>query len=542
MFRISYNFKVKVPQKCWQIRGISTSSGTSSSMMSAEEEEYFYRNTSTRWFQNEKHELQQRYLKYNIPALKKAAVDAVEGAKSVVNFNKLEDAGFNKLVTITIDNGQDVVARLACSNVGPVEQVVESEVATMEFACTRLGLPVPRVLGWCSKPEATDVSAAYIIMENVKGDPIFMVWDSYGSIYYHDAIKDSHCIPIDDTYALGPALPLCMNNLKRDQIDVSRGPWTSVKQYLHTVFNVEKQWIEKHASPESLRGFQHSLEVERDPAAHIALVERIESLIPHLILKDSPDLITPILWHPEFSAGDIMISYDGLRGKSKQMVTLIDWQHSSVLPLYLQAKPTQIFLGERIHYGPQHDKSPSDNSGDSSLGVERYLIKCLKNEKELAASLFSMTNPIIVHFKTLVNRSYGMWEGSFMRVRKEMVELEDIWPKYFGNDTPFPSPTSPEQRKLYQQEYEEWSIVQKRHMQLCDKIGVTGYGWVRARDFELAYFIHNYLKNDWILSGKSESDWPFEGPDLSMGVPKEPWKLRIFGYLQKLRIMKVGWW
>ncbi|KAF9007160.1 kinase-like domain-containing protein, partial [Cyathus striatus] len=324
-----------------------------------------FKYASGRWFINEKHELQQRYLKFNIPALKKAAIDAVEGATSVVDFRKLVDGWSNKMLSLTMDNGKSVVARLPCRIVGPIEQTVKSEVATMEFARTRLGLPVPRVLGWCSRPEATDVSSAYIIMEDVKGLPVHVVVDNlsfsqkcqvmdeiieiqrkmasftfsgYGSIYYCNDLKDNY-IPIDDTFVLGPAVTPSLTYQNRDKIDISRGPWTSVEKYLQTVVNVEKRWIKEHARPEFLSSFQHFPGDVSDPAAHIELLERIEKLIPFITLECVPRLTKPILWHPQnFSCANIMISDDFLAGKTNQMVSLIDWQDSLVGPLYLQAK------------------------------------------------------------------------------------------------------------------------------------------------------------------------------------------------------------
>jgi len=53
--------------------------------------------------------------------------------------------------------------------VTPHHLCTASEVATMEYARTVLGLPVPKVLGWSAQADGTDVGVEYILMEKVKG-------------------------------------------------------------------------------------------------------------------------------------------------------------------------------------------------------------------------------------------------------------------------------------------------------------------------------------------------------------------------------------
>jgi hypothetical protein len=47
----------------------------------------------------------------------------------------------------------------------------------MKFTREVLGLPVPRILGWCSNADGTLVKSEYIFMERVKGVPLYKVFD-----------------------------------------------------------------------------------------------------------------------------------------------------------------------------------------------------------------------------------------------------------------------------------------------------------------------------------------------------------------------------
>ncbi|KAF9000104.1 hypothetical protein BDQ17DRAFT_1543368 [Cyathus striatus] len=504
----------------------------SSSSPTPDAEDIFKR-TSNRWLINGRDELQQRNLKFDISALKQVAVNAVDGATSVVNFCELNDGRFNKMFSVTMDNGQSVVARLPYHNImGRIEKTVESEVATMEFARTRLELPIPRVLRWCSRPEATNVSSAYIIMEEVKGSPVVEVWGNlslhqkceimdevikmkrkmasftfpgYGSIYFHKAIED-HCIPIDDTYVLGPGVSLSLNYQHRDKINVSRGPWTSTEKYLRTFVKAEKHWIKEHARPELLYGFQHYPDVVRDPAAHIELLERIEKLIPHITMERLPNLTRPILWHPEFSAADIMISDDALAGTTSQIVPLLNWQHCMVGPLYLQATPDEIYLDS---FKPQPDTSSLDfNYYDMKL-MGHYFER-FSAEEELANCYYVMSNKTARLVQDIVHGTFELWNGKFMTTRNAMLEFEEVITE---DGTSFPSPTSLEERSRYREEYKVWSELQRHYEFLCHEIGVNTNGQVIAEDYEKVCLVCKTFYDEWILSGRSEDDWPFDIPD-----------------------------
>lgn len=45
-----------------------------------------------------------------------------------------------------MDDGATIIARLPFKNSGPTGLLVRSEVATVDFVRTRLGVPIPKVL------------------------------------------------------------------------------------------------------------------------------------------------------------------------------------------------------------------------------------------------------------------------------------------------------------------------------------------------------------------------------------------------------------
>ena len=98
--------------------------------------EDFFRYTSGRWLWNETARLDERYKRFNVAELKRAAAK-VAGAQACSQMTKLAEGGFNKVFKLVMDNNRVVIARIPNPNVGRVDRVIASEVATMEFVRAR---------------------------------------------------------------------------------------------------------------------------------------------------------------------------------------------------------------------------------------------------------------------------------------------------------------------------------------------------------------------------------------------------------------------
>ena len=76
---------------------------------------------------------------------------------------------FNKIFNLKFDNGSELIAKIPYPLLSPRRLCTASEVATMDYACTVLGLPIPKVFAWSASADRTDVGAEYILMEKVEG-------------------------------------------------------------------------------------------------------------------------------------------------------------------------------------------------------------------------------------------------------------------------------------------------------------------------------------------------------------------------------------
>ena len=95
-------------------------------------DEHFFRFTRGRFVSNEKHEISQRYVRFNIDELGCIAAAAV-GSKSCVKVEKYFEGMHNKAPLLTMDDGTKVVAKVPNPNAGRPHFAVASEFAIMDF-------------------------------------------------------------------------------------------------------------------------------------------------------------------------------------------------------------------------------------------------------------------------------------------------------------------------------------------------------------------------------------------------------------------------
>lgn len=145
-----------------------------------------FRYTSGRWLVGDRIQQQLRYVKFNLDYLCRLAASQFSDATKCVHV-KLE-GNFNKTLLLTMDDGNEAIAKIPCPNAGPPSLTTASEVATLKF-CMYFGLYswltfacnlyslflvrsrtsiLPRIFAWSS--DATNsVVAEFIIMEKVRG-------------------------------------------------------------------------------------------------------------------------------------------------------------------------------------------------------------------------------------------------------------------------------------------------------------------------------------------------------------------------------------
>jgi hypothetical protein len=91
-----------------------------------------YNCSKGRWLDKNSKRRAERHLSFDFQALLDIAIASCPGARNVVACEKKE-GGFNRVFSIQLDNGRNVVARIPTRAVKHAGLAVSSEVATLQF-------------------------------------------------------------------------------------------------------------------------------------------------------------------------------------------------------------------------------------------------------------------------------------------------------------------------------------------------------------------------------------------------------------------------
>lgn len=214
---------------------------------------------SGRWLINDEYQQKQRFVKFDIGSLSRLAASLFGDTTKCARIDKLE-GNFNKAFILTMNDGNEVIAKVPCPNAGPPLFTTASEVATLKFRMyymsalarslficglrfrllvrLRTSVRVPEVFAWCSD-SANPVGAEFIIMEKIPGVALAERWETmktlerykvidqvietekelatlkfpaYGSLFLRDSLPDRfqrHPLPPtldpDGLFCIGPS-------------------------------------------------------------------------------------------------------------------------------------------------------------------------------------------------------------------------------------------------------------------------------------------------------------------------------------------------
>lgn len=211
---------------------------------------------------------------------------------------------------------------------------------------------------------------------------------------------------------------------------------------------VNESWLGRN----SMRGVVNPLNVSIEkfivffrvsPDSHISDLSDYLTLVPHLDFKAGASLHRPVMRHPDLQQNNILMS------DTNEIVGLIDWQHSTVLPMGLAAGMPKHFQ----NYGDPDSESLREpqldlpSNYDSLLPSEQASIR-ETTRKRLVLFLYAAItqrlnkehyDAIFDHSTILRQRllqSAGMpWEGDLATLRAEMIRTIQNWPELAAADS-----------------------------------------------------------------------------------------------------------
>ncbi|KAF4221630.1 hypothetical protein CNMCM6457_001781 [Aspergillus fumigatiaffinis] len=488
----------------------------------------FFRYTSGRWLYNEQPQLEKRYVQFDVPALQQTAGHIV--GSRCLKMTKLPEGLYNKVFSLEMENGREILARIPNPNAGHPAYVVASEVATLDFLRNVLDIPVPEVLSWSSPSQHNAVGVEYILMERVRGRQLSEVWDAmseaqrfglvkslveieqklanvkfalHGSLYYKDTYPLGRGIidPAEpeqeatSNFVIGPTTQRSFWEIEKQGLGIDRGPWETAEGYLSSVARREIALIRETGPRRSsdTSALLGKTQLERD--MHIHLLEQFQMLLPHILPPE--ETLRPVLLHHDLHSENIFVH----SSDPTKISGIIDWQAVYTAPLFMQAKFPSIFdCDDPYPWGAVQPKLPEDfdtlsqsekEMAEARLGRLRlkkfYELASRKFNPPLAKAMDAMRNdddPTSFIFHIVGQSS----QDGPIPLKELLIQIYEKWDQIMerrGLALPCPISFSKEEIDKSRRQIKEWADAYGEFDRLrADIVGKDG--WVSHDDYEEA--------------------------------------------------------
>ncbi|KAG6813724.1 hypothetical protein H0H92_008132 [Tricholoma furcatifolium] len=491
--------------------------------------------TSGRWIVNEALRLTERRREFNVNELGRLAAQSVgRSVEDVRTFVKLAEGGFNRIFLITMRDGFKMVARIPYPATAPKFYAVASEAATMRFLHS-LGLPVPEVYGYSPSPDNA-AETEYIFMEYMKGTVLSDIWDDLeeadlasvirqitqlesqmmsiafpagGSLYYTDDLEKvagRTAIPLkDERFSVGRDVKLRMWFGRRSQLDLDRGPYEGP-----TAFPVPEEIpVARCEIPLPFQRIRRECYEykEQSPLDHIENLERY-LLIASTFIPKNPALHPFCMRHPDLTPSNIIVSRSA-DSNELQIVSVLDWQHASILPLCFNA----VIPGSMQNYDDPMSQllvPPSQlvpTNLDELNEYEKGSTSTTANtEKYNKLHHDALTSPVSMVLGRLHDQACVPWEGETHGLKLSLIDATEWWERRTGGGVQCPVVFDPEDvrktKELEEKLQEADELLETLHTSI-------GFGkaetWVPNNHYETAVRLGKELKEN-VLADIEEGD------------------------------------
>jgi hypothetical protein len=301
----------------------------------------------------------------------------------------------------------------------------------------------------------------------------------------------------------------------------------TAEQFLKAGAEKELGWLRNYGLPcfPKLEYREFTNYQKSDPAEQIESLQKLLQIAPHLV-PTSSELLKPTLRHPDLNPRNIFVD------KDLKISSLIDWQHCSAVPLFLQAGVPDSFA----NFGDDESiqlKKPSLASNLSSLSEEDQTQAIeLYRRRHLHFYYFGGAYKFNnIHYKALRLPSTALkqrlcfgasspWQGNPIPLKVALIQAVQNWRTLTTESTEETSQcpisfTEEEAAKCLQINGAQDHIDEKVSL-LRDTIGIGEDGWVSTENYERAIAENKRLKDE-LLKDVSDEErhlslqhWPFD--------------------------------
>lgn len=293
----------------------------------------------------------------------------------------------------------------------------------------------------------------------------------------------------------------------------------------------ELAWLERFGKPRlprepfhrSFYGFR-----EVDPDVQKQSLRDYLKISP-MMVPAQDELRKPTIRHPDLSPNNIFVSSSG------EITSLIDWQHTSVLPLFLQAKVPKHFQNwgddDSENFRPPRLPENFDNLTPTEQDAEQEVYRRRQvhyfyvgytnrlNEKHFNA----IGKPHLVMTDKLFETAGRPWEGDNVSLKAEIINVLKQWPTISSVQSISPQlPIQYTEEEITQcialDEQQQEADAQMQILRDCFTTDIDGrvpmdlYDQAKAREDDVREQMLNAADTE-ADRKEIEENWPFQDHD-----------------------------
>ncbi|KAF9490355.1 hypothetical protein BDN71DRAFT_193600 [Pleurotus eryngii] len=453
-------------------------------------------------------------------------------------------------------DGFEMVARIPYPITVPKFYTIASEVATMRFLRSS-GLPVPEVYDY-SPSSDNAAKTEYIFMEYVRGTKLSDVWmelkepdivsvlrqlvqlesrmmsitfPAGGSLYHAKDLEKMtrrKVIPLDDeAFCVGPDVRLHMWYGRRSQLDVDRGPYEDAQATLIAAARKELAYLEKFGRPllpfhrERRESYGYKEQSHMDHAKNL---ERYLDIAPSLVSQTPPASRHFRIRHPDLQPSNVIVSRSPASNELK-IVGLLDWQHASILPMFLLAGiPARLQnYDDPVSQALIPPSLPANidelDQSEQNHAMELYHRRLVhfhyaKNTEQYNKLHHQApSDPVAMFVYRLFHHAGAPWEGETHELKTTLIEATETWERLTGERTPCPISFEPEDLRETKELSAKLQVADENFEGCRGIIGFETETWVSNEHYRMAMALAELLKLRLLtelpeeLRAKTEANW-----------------------------------
>ena len=252
-------------------------------------------------------------------------------------------------------------------------------------------------------------------------------------------------------------------------------------------------------------------------------------MAPHLVPKQE-DLGFPTLRHPDLHQSNIFLC-----PKSKQILSIIDWQGAAILPFFVQSgypvlcdhDPTRPQTLEKPKLSESFDNMNSEQQEEALIKLKHEQANLyytaatgLKCERHMRA----LRLPYLEMRQYLIKQAGMPWDGDLVNLRAALIGVHSKWNDLVG-EHPCPVSFTSEEVQIAMQESKEWNEAAEVLATIRNTLGIDGEGGTDPENYSRACVLNREWRMQMLKEAKAEERercwriWPFKDNDEDSEVP-----------------------